>query len=459
MALLRDDFSNAQAFLAARPAVKVVDLLLPDLCGILRGKRVEVADLPTVYDKGMYLPGSMFALDVMGGTIQATGLGFDEGDADRPCLPVPGSLFPAPWMGPTVAQLQVQMLDHDRRPFFGDPRHVLDTVLERYAGRGWRPVVAIELEFYFVDPERTAAGHAQPPPSRLTGRREHRTQINSMADLNSVSDILSEIAATCAVQDVPTGTALAEYGPSQWEVNLRHVDDARLACDQAIRFKRIVKGVALRHGLEATFMAKPYEDMAGSGMHMHVSVQDESGDNIFASADELGNDLLKQAAAGLIATMADGMAVFAPNANSYRRLRPESYVPTHATWGFNNRGVAVRVPVSGPEDRRLEHRVAGADANPYLLSAVVLAGMLHGIEKKLAAPEALTGNAYSQRSSAPRLPTDWPTALAQFGASAVLRDFLGERFVQLYEVTRRGEMQDFMTRISPLDFAWYLEPV
>jgi glutamine synthetase len=459
MALLRDDYSTAQAFLAARPAVKVVDLLLPDLCGILRGKRVDIADLSTIYDRGMYLPGSMFALDVMGGTIQATGLGFDEGDADRPCVPVPGSLFASSWMGPGVAQLQVQMLDHDRQPFFGDPRHVLDTVLGRYTKRGWRPVVAIELEFYFVDPERTAAGHAQPPPSRLTGRREHRTQINSMAHLNSVSDILSEIAATCAEQNVPTGTALAEYGPSQWEINLRHVDDARLACDQAIRFKRIVKGVALRHGLEATFMAKPYEDMAGSGMHMHVSVQDESGKNVFASAEEFGNDVLKQAAAGLVATMADGMAIFAPNANSYRRLRPEAYVPTHATWGYNNRGVAVRVPVSGPEDRRLEHRVAGADANPYLLTAVVLAGMLHGIENKMPTPEALTGNAYSQRSTAPRLPTDWPTALARFGASSFLREFLGDRFVRLYEITRRGEMQDFNACISPLDFAWYLEPV
>jgi glutamine synthetase len=215
----------------------------------------------------------------------------------------------------------------------------------------------------------------------------------------------------------------------------------------------------LRHGLEATFMAKPYEDMAGSGMHMHVSVQDESGQNVFASAENLGNDLLKQAAAGLIKTMADGMAVFAPNANSYRRLRPESYVPTHATWGYNNRGVAVRVPVSGPEDRRLEHRVAGADANPYLLSAVVLAGMLYGIEKKLPAPEATTGNAYAQRATAPRLPTDWPTALSCFSASGVLREFLGDRFVRLYEITRRGEMQDFAARLSPLDFAWYLEPV
>jgi glutamine synthetase len=459
MALLREDYSVAQAFLAARPAVKVVDLLLPDLSGIPRGKRVDIADLASVYDKGMYLPGSMFALDVMGGTIQATGLGFDDGDADRPCVPVPGSLYASPWMGPNVAQLQVQMLDHDFQPFFGDPRHVLDTVLERYAARGWRPVVALELEFYFVDPQRTPAGHAQPPPSRLTGRREHRTQINSMADLDSVSDILSEIAATCSGQDVPTGTALAEYGPSQWEVNLRHVADARLACDQAIRFKRIVKGVALRHGLEATFMAKPYEDMAGSGMHIHISMQDADGRNVFASEDTLGNALLKRAAAGLIATMADGMAVFAPNANSYRRLRPESYVPTHATWGYNNRGVAVRIPISDAENRRLEHRVAGADANPYLLTAVVLAGMLHGIEEELPAPEPLAGNAYSQRLSAPQLPTDWPTALACFGASRVLRDYLGECFVQLYEVARRGEMQDFALRLSPLDFAWYLEPV
>ena len=280
-----------------------------------------------------------------------------------------------------------------------------------------------------------------------------------MADLDSVSDILTEIAATCAEQEIPTGAALAEYGPNQWEVNLRHVADARLACDQAIRFKRAVKGVALRNGLEATFMAKPYADMAGSGMHIHVSVLDGAGQNIFASADAFGNDALKQAIAGLLATMADGMAIFAPNANSYRRMKPEAYVPMHATWGHNNRGVAVRVPVSGPDDRRLEHRVAGADANPYLVAAAVLAGMLHGIERKLAAPEAVTGNAYSQRLHAPRLPGDWPTALARFGASGTLREYLGERFVRLYELTRRGEMQDFLSRVTPLDYAWYLEPV
>jgi glutamine synthetase len=459
MPLVRDEFSNAEAFLAARPAVRVVDLLLADLCGVLRGKRVDRADLPGVYQRGMFLPGSMFALDVLGGTIQATGLGFDEGDADRACVPVPDTLYPSPWLGPGVAQLQVQMLDHDGGPFYGDPRHLLDAVLDRYAARGWKPVVAVELEFYLVDVERTPAGHAQPPRSRFTGRRESRAQINSMTDLESVSDILEEIAATCEAQGVSTGSALAEYGPNQWEVNLRHVADARAACDQAIRFKRIVKGVAHRSGVEATFMAKPYGDAPGSGMHLHVSVIDRDGGNVFASDDVLGNELLKQAAAGLVETMADGMAVFAPNANSYRRLRPELYVPMNATWGYNNRGVAVRVPVSGPGDRRLEHRVSGADANPYLVAATVLAGMLHGIEKKLAPPAPLVGNAYSQRLAAPPLPGDWPTALARFGASAFLREYFGERFVRLYELTRRGEMQDFNSRLTALDYAWYLEQV
>jgi glutamine synthetase len=206
-------------------------------------------------------------------------------------------------------------------------------------------------------------------------------------------------------------------------------------------------------------MAKPYADAPGSGMHLHVSVLDRNGANVFGSDDVLGNDLLKSAAAGLVETMAEGMAIFAPNANSYRRLRPELYVPMNATWGYNNRGVAVRVPVSGPADRRLEHRVAGADANPYLVAAAVLAGMLHGVERKLLPPAPLVGNAYTQRLAAPRLPGDWPTALARLDASSFLREYFGERFVTLYGLARRGEMQDFNSRVGALDYTWYLEQV
>lgn len=454
-----DHYSNAEAFLARNPGIRCVDLLLPDMNGVLRGKRVEVADLRQIYTRGLYLPGSMFALDVLGGTVQATGLGFDEGDADRPCLPIPGTLQPTPWLGPEVAQLQVAMEEHDGSAFFGDPRHLLAAIVERFKARGLTPVVAVELEFYLVDCERTAAGNVQPPRSPLTGRREYRTQINSMVDLDASSVLLRDIVDTCRAQDVPGGTALSEYGPGQWEVNLRHVEDALTACDHAIRLKRIVKGVALKHGCEATFMAKPYRDMAGSGAHVHVSLLDTAGRNVFACEEPTASPLLGQAAAGLLATMADAMALFAPNANSYRRLRPESYVPLHPSWGYNNRSLAVRVPVSGADDRRLEHRVAGADVNPYLLTAAVLAGMLHGLEQALTPPRPLVGNAYEQRIDAAPLPNDWLTAIARFEGSAVLRQLLGERFVDLYATLKRGEHEDFASYVSPLEYAWYLAPL
>jgi glutamine synthetase len=459
MSLIRKGFESAEPFIAAHPQVRCVDLLLPDMNGILRGKRVEIHELRQVYEKGLLLPGSMFALDALGGTIQSTGLGFDEGDADRPCLPVPGSLHPCPWLGPEVAQLQVQMFEHDGSPFFADPRHLLGGLVERFRARGLNPVVAVELEFYFVDRQRTPEGNAQPPPSPLTGRREHRTQINSMIDLDSVSHILREIVDTCRAQDVPGGTALSEYGPSQWEVNLHHVADAQTACDHAIRLKRIVKGVALRHGVEATFMAKPYRDMAGSGTHVHVSLVGEDGRNAFASEGNTDNGLLRNAVAGLLACMADSMAIFAPNANSYRRLRPESYVPLHATWAFNNRGVAVRVPLSGAADRRIEHRVAGADVNPYLFTSAVLAGMLYGIEESLEPPPPLEGNAYTQKLDADPLPIDWGEAIGRFAASGLLRRYFGDRFVEHYATLKRGELEDFASYVSPLEYAWYLAPL
>jgi glutamine synthetase len=446
--------NEARDFLQTHPTTQFVDVLLADSSGVLRGKRVTAGELPGVFCKGLYLPGSMFALDVLGGTIEATGLGFDDGDADRACLPIPGTLLPVPWLDPSVAQVQVAMHEVDRRPFFGDPYHVLAKILERFSHSGLTPVVAIELEFYLVDRER-AAGMPQPPISPRTGRREYRTQINCMEDLDDYSTVLTEIAAACAVQEIPTGTALAEYGPGQFEINLQHVSDAGRACDHAIRLKRLVKGVAQRHGMEATFMAKPYRDMAGSGTHIHVSVLDAAGRNVFASADALGSERTRHAAAGLLATMAEGMAVFAPNANSYRRLRPESYVPLTASWGLNNRGVAVRVPVSDEPNRRLEHRVAGADVNPYLLAAWVLAGMHFGMERLLEPPAPLAGNAYSNVSGEP-LPTHWATAVDRFERSAFAREYLGERFVALYAATRRGELENFSSHVSPLEIEWYL---
>src|SRR5690606_26698796 len=239
--------------------------------------------------------------------------------------------------------------------------------------------------------------------------------INSMLDLDACSAVLAAIDRACHVQQVPSTMALAEYGPGQYEVNLSHSADALRACDQAARFRRIVKCVARHHGMEATFLAKPYGDMAGSGLHLHVNLIDRDGRNVFADADPLGTPVMRHAAAGRRATMADGMAVFAPQANSWRRFRSEAYVPLTADWSVNNRGAALRVPVSDAASRRLEHRVAGADANPYLVASWVLGGMLEGIERQLQPRAPIEGNLYHpQGTCGESLPCYWPSALERF---------------------------------------------
>jgi glutamine synthetase len=449
--------SELERFLAQHPATRFFDVFLNDLNAVERGKRIDRAGIHDIYEKGMLLPGSMFALDVLGGTVQASGLGFDEGDADRPCLPVPGTLVTVPWHEEPVAQLQVSMFEPDGRAFFGDPRHVLTRVLDRFGGLDLTPIVAIEYEFYFVDRQRAPNGLPRPPAGPLSGRREFRTQINSMSDLGEYSALLAQIDAACHAQDVPTSSALAEYGPGQYEINLRHQPDALLACDQAMRFRRIVKNVARAMGCEATFLAKPYRDMAGSGLHVHVSLVDASGRNIFAADEPLQSANLRHAAAGLLATLGEGMAICAPGPNSYRRFRPESYVPMTSSWSVNNRGAAVRIPASDAANRRIEHRLAGADANPYLVTAWVLAGIHRGLERAAEPPPPVCGNAYRQDDET--LPIHWATAIEKFASSALAAEYLGEPFRHLYSTVKRAELDEFNSYVSPLEIEWYLGPL
>lgn len=448
--------NELELFLATHPGVRFFDAFVNDLNTVERGKRIDLGGIRRVFATGMPLPGSMFALDIEGGTIEDTGLGFQDGDADRPCMPIPGTLVPVPWQ-PDVAQVQLRMFDHDGLRFFGDPRGVLERQLANFTALGLTPVVAIEYEFYLVDAQRGPDGLPQPPRGPLTGRREFRTQINSMTDLNEYSRLLADIDAACRQQNVPATSALAEYGPGQYEVNLAHAPDALRVCDEAMRFKRVVKSVARAHGCDATFLPKPYRDMAGSGLHVHVSLLDRSGANLFAAADPQASKPLRHAIAGSLATLADGMALCAPGPNSYRRFRAEAYVPVHADWSINNRGSAIRVPASDAANLRIEHRLAGADANPYLVVAWVLAGIQHGLERALEPPPVTTGNAYEQ--SGEPLPVHWSEAVERFARSTTARQFFGEPFVNLYATVKRAEMQEFATHITPLEIQRYLGPL
>ncbi|PMR78829.1 glutamine synthetase family protein [Billgrantia endophytica] len=451
---------QARDFLERHPDIDSIDLLISDLNGVMRGKRIPSTNLGKVCRDGVNLPASVFALDINGNTIEETGLGLAIGDSDRVCRPLHGSLMPVPWLRKgRQAQLLMTMVEADETPFFADPRQVLKRVLNRFQEAGLTPVVAVELEFYLVDRARTAGGLIQPPCSPCSGERATQSQLYSIQELDEYADFLDDTQSAARVQNLPLDTALKECAPGQFEINLMHCDNALEACDSAVLLKRLIKGVALTHGFEATFMAKPYGLEAGNGTHVHVSLLDDAGKNVFASEDggPLGSSTLQHAIAGLLELMPASMAICAPNLNSYRRFQPGLYVPMAPTWGFDNRSVALRVP-SGPDaSRRIEHRVAGADANPYLLLATLLAGIDHGIQQRLTPPPPVMGNAYDQFP--PSLTNSWQQALDMLEANAVLGEALGHDFMRVFIANRRAERAQAMREVSQLEYGWYLRHV
>ncbi|MEC8916128.1 MAG: glutamine synthetase family protein [Pseudomonadota bacterium] len=451
---------EARDFLARHPAIDSIDLLLSDLNGVLRGKRIPRENLEKAYVNGINLPGSVFALDITGNTIEETGLGLDIGDCDQVCRPIPGTLMPTPWLRDgRQGQLLMTMRNEHDGPFFADPRNVLAQQVQRLEAMGFTAVVALELEFYIVDRTRDDLGRVQPPRSPETGERATTSQVYSISELDEYAGFLGDIQAAAATQNLPLDTALKECAPGQFEINLVHGSDVLKACDSAVLLKRLIKGIAVNHGFEATFMAKPYDAEAGNGMHVHMSLLDAHGRNVFAAADEnpLGTEMLRHAIGGLLRLMPASVALMAPNLNSFRRFQPGLYVPMAPTWGFDNRSVALRIP-SGPNAaRRIEHRVGGADANPYLLLATLLASVIHGITNRISPEEIVTGNAYEQFD--PVLTNSWSRALELLERSEVLNEALGQDFLKVFLANRRAERASAMQVVSRLEYDWYLRHV
>ncbi len=438
------------------PDCELVDLILPDMNGLLRGKRVTRSALEKVYADGICLPMSLIATDITGNTVEETGLGYDIGDEDRICRPVPGTLRPVPWSPRPMAQLLLAMEDANGSAFEANPREVLKRVLDRYAARGLKPVVAVELEFYLFDRLPDAHGRPQPPINAHTGARNMSTQVYYIEDLNDFHDFIDAVADACRIQGIPADTAVAEYAPGQFEINLKHRDDALLACDDAIYLKRAIKSIAQKQGLQASFMAKPLVDQAGSGLHIHASVLDANGDNIFACTPDAPCDALRHAIGGLQRSAKDCLLLFAPNANSYRRFVINAFVPLNEVWGFNNRTVAMRVPHSDEKNTRIEHRIAGADANVYLATAAVLAGMLDGIEHGYDPGAPVVGNAYEQTEI--KTPY-WRDSIRDFMASDFIADQFGERFRHIYGQQKLKELHSFYREVTTLEYDWYLRSV
>ena len=447
---------EAQDFLKAHPKTESVDAIFADLSGILRGKRYPIDYLAKLYGGEVAMPASVYLLDTMGAGHDPGGIGFTDGDPDAAVRVVPGSLKPVPWAPRPTCQLMTTLVTADGAPYPYEPRNILARVAARFAELELTPVVAMELEFYLIDPERTEDGTPQPPISPLTGVRETGTQVYGMAEVAAFDALLDEVSKACATQGIPVGATTAEYAPGQYEINLHHVDDPLLAVDHSIAFKRALKAVAQRHGLRASFMAKPYLDQTGSGLHMHLSLRDKGGRNVFDGGDAPASAELEHAVGGVLDLLPESMAFLAPNVNSFRRFVPGLFVPIRRCWGFENRSVALRIPLGRGAARRIESRVAGADANPYLALATLLAGVHHGLTRRIAPPPAFEGNA----GFAPDedLPFRLRPALARLLESEVLADYFGAAYPGLYAACKTAELDDFENHIDAREYAWYLQP-
>lgn len=442
---------NLRAFLEAHPNVSQVEVFVADVNGIARGKILPRDKALTLEAKGLAMPRSVYALDIWGNDVAGAGLAFGTGDPDSLCFPVEGRHALVMRDHAEAAQVMLHMAV-DGAPCEADPRGTLISIVARLVKRGLRAVVATELEFYLHRTDEAG----RPAPFGATPLDDRR-QVNDTLSLDALIDqeaLFADIRRDCAALGIPTDALLSEAGPGQCELNVLHRMDPVAAADDAILLKRLVKAAARRHGLAATFMAKPYGTSSGSGMHIHVSLLDEQGANILAQPDGQPSDTLYHAVAGLLEAMPASMLALAPHANSYRRFQANAHAPITAGWGLDDRSAAVRVVVADARATRIEHRVSGADCNPYLAVAVVLAGMLAGIDKGEMPPPA-QDRAHPEAGRP--LPTEWGAAITAFRQSPFIEQALGTRFRDIYAACKTQDRDTILSRVSDVEYGSYLK--
>ncbi|WP_424931303.1 glutamine synthetase family protein [Amaricoccus macauensis] len=441
-------------WLEARPEISSLRAAVCDLNGVLRGKRVPVAQAAKILAGELRMPLSVTCPDIWGADVEDNPMVFAEGDADGVCMPTGRGILPMDWLGSPTAFLPLWMETEAGAPHLADPRRALADVIARFRERGLTPMVASELEFYLLDPE---ADLPAPPRSPVTGRRLDGNDVLSLDDIDDFEAFFADIYKTCEAYGIPADSAISENGGGQFEINLTHIDDPLRAADDTLYFKRLVKGVARSHGLAASFMAKPYLDRSGSGFHVHFSLLDEGGRNVFDDGGEAGSETLRHAVGGILALMRESALIFAPHLNSYRRWQPGSHAPHSICWGYETRHAAVRIPGGPSKARRIEHRVAGTDANPYLVLAVILGAALEGIERRIEPTAPMTSNDAALEGD--QLPSVWRHGIEAFGESEAMRRIFSPTLVDAFLGMKIQELEVFSQRMSPFEIETYLERV
>ena len=445
---------NLNSLLLENPEIEAVFACVCDLNGTMRGKRLPIEQAVKILGGGLRMPLSTLSVDVWGEDIEGSELVFETGDSDGICDFTGRPIVLINWTNRPSALAMLWMREEDGKPFSGDPRRALAEVVERYKERGLTPVVATEMEFYLYDPSGT---QPEPPRSPITDKRLDSDGALSLDELEHFDEFLDDVYDACAEQGIPADAAISENGAGQFEINMVHVADALKAADDAVLFKRLVRGIARKHGLAATFMAKPYGERAGSGLHVHFSLENEAGENLFDDGTDEGAPLMRNAVAGLLATMQENTLVFAPHENSYRRLLPGAHAPTSVAWGYENRTAAIRIPGGSPKARRIEHRVAGADTNPYLVLASILGGAFIGIEGEMQPADPISGDAYSMKLD--HLPLDWATAIEAFRRGRNIQNVYSKRLQTMLVESKTQELKRFARQVTDFEYDTYLEVV
>ena len=424
--------------------ISEVECLVADMSGTARGKILPPKKfLKGQRNRGLRIPEEIFTLTINGRYVQDTQAVSDSA-IDVYMEPDVDTVRMVPWYTEPTAQVICDVFHLNDEPVSIAPRHVLKRVLQLYKEKGWRPVVAPELEFYLVKRNSDADYPLEAAVGR-SGRKEPGGQAYGIDAANDFDPIVEDIYDYCEAQELDVDTLSHESGPAQLEINFNHGDPLELA-DQVFLFKRTVRQAALKHDMYATFMAKPHANEPGSAMHIHQSVLDlRSGKNIFSGKDGKPSKVFLNHIGGLQRYLAAALPMCAPNVNSYRRLVPDSDAPTNVHWGFDNRRVSLRVPSSDPSNLRLENRVSGADANPYLAFAASLACGYLGMVERIKPSEPVEGSAYRYAHT---LPINLEEALDKLNYAKGLKQVLGEKFVEAYQDVKFEEMQHYRRVIS-----------
>ena len=426
--------------------VTEIECLVPDLTGVARGKILPRGKF--TQERGMRIPEAVLGMTVTG-NYPVADAAYDRAisstDRDMILKADPTTITMVPWASDPTAQVIHDCYFADGRLVDFAPRSVLRRVLKLYADRGWKPVVAPELEFYLTAKNTDPDLPLRPPIGR-SGRAETSRQVYSIDAVNEFDPLFEDIYDYCETMNLDVDTLIHEIGAGQMEINFLHGDPLGLA-DKVFFFKRTLREAALKHDMYATFMAKPMAGEPGSAMHVHQSVVDAgTGKNIFSTADGAPSELFRHYIGGLQKYMAPAMAIVAPYVNSYRRIVRHTAAPINLQWGVDNRTVGLRVPVSGSQDRRVENRVIGADANPYLALAVTLACGYLGMTEQVEPSAMVEDSAYNMPVE---LPQGLSEAITLLRREDRLRDVLGERFIDVYSAVKDLEHQEFMRVISP----------